>query len=194
MGIQILFASSNPHKLQEIRHILPERFQLLSLKDIGFDKEIEETGKTFEANAEIKANAIFESSGIICFADDSGLEVDALDGKPGVKSARYAGEPPDHARNVELLLSHMKGKTNRKARFKTVICLRLPGKTLFFEGAVEGRITEEIRGGNGFGYDPVFVPDGYDRTFAEMSMEEKNEISHRKRALEKMLVFLEYIE
>jgi XTP/dITP diphosphohydrolase len=193
MGIKIIFASSNQHKLQEIRTLLPPQFELFSLKDIGFDQEIEETGKTFEANAELKANAIHEATGDLCFADDSGLEVDALDGKPGVKSARFAGEPSNDQKNLELLLAKMSGKSNRKARFRTVVCLRHASKTFLFEGEVKGKIIEEPRGANGFGYDPVFVPDGHTRTFAEMSMEEKNQISHRKIAISKMLDFLKYV-
>jgi XTP/dITP diphosphohydrolase len=193
MSVKIIFASSNRHKLDEIRPLLPPGLDLLSLDDIGFKDEIEETGRTFEENAAIKANAIFEATGSMCFADDSGLEVDALDGKPGVKSARYAGEPADHQKNVQLLLSNLQGKKNRKAGFKTIICLRLDAKTFFFEGEVKGHIVEEPRGLNGFGYDPVFVPDGHERTFAEMSMEEKNNISHRKIAVSKMMGFLKYL-
>ncbi len=190
---QIIFASSNKHKLEEIGALLPERFKLLSLDDIHYTAEIEETGKTFEDNAAIKANTIFESTGLMCFADDSGLEVEALDGKPGVKSARYAGEPTDHQKNIAKLLDALQGKKNRKARFKTIVCLRMSGKTFFFEGVVNGTITEALHGDNGFGYDPVFRPDGYDRTFAEMTMEEKNKISHRKLAVIKMIDFLQFV-
>ncbi len=193
MGTKIVFASSNNHKLDEIRPLLPAQFELLSLADINFADEIEETGKTFEDNAELKANAVFNATKQLCFADDSGLEVDALEGKPGVKSARYAGEPVDHQKNIELLLSNMKGRKNRKARFKTIVCLRFDSKTFFFEGVVNGLITEEPRGLNGFGYDPVFMPDGFQQTFAEMSLEDKNKISHRKMAITKMTGFLLYI-
>jgi XTP/dITP diphosphohydrolase len=193
MVSQLVFASSNPHKLTEIKLLLPPRFELLGLNDIGFTEEIEETGKTFEDNAALKANAVFEFSGLVCFADDSGLEVEALDGKPGVKSARYAGEPVDHQKNIELLLANMQGKKNRKAKFKTVVCLRMESKTFFFEGTVDGRITESPVGDNGFGYDPVFMPEGSDRTFAQMSLEEKNAISHRKKAIAKMIDFIHYL-
>ncbi len=193
MGKQIIFASSNQHKLDEIRPLLPNHFELLSLEDIHFTDEIEETGKTFDDNAELKANAVFNATKQLCFADDSGLEVDALDGKPGVKSARFAGEPANHRKNMDLLLSRLEGKKNRKARFKTVICLRMDSKTFFFEGVVNGQIIEEMRGTQGFGYDPVFMPDGFEKTFAEMSMEEKNNISHRKMAVSKMVEFLRYL-
>jgi len=193
MGIQIVFASSNKDKLNEIRALLPEGFELLSLDDIGFTVEIEETGKTFEDNAELKANAVFNVSHQMCFADDSGLEVNALGGKPGVKSARYAGEPANHSKNLELLLSNMKDKKDRKARFKTIVCLRFDSKTFLFEGIVDGHITEEPRGHQGFGYDPIFMPEGHSLTFAEMTLEEKNKISHRKMAIGKMIDFLGYL-
>jgi XTP/dITP diphosphohydrolase len=193
MGTKIVFASSNAHKLDEIRPLLPDGFELLSLKDIEFDGDVEETGKTFEDNAALKANAIFDAKGVLCFADDSGLEVEVLDGKPGVKSARYAGVPSNDANNVQLLLDNLRGRKNRKAAFKTVVCLRFDSKTFFFEGTVKGQITEEPRGSNGFGYDPVFVPDGFNTTFAEMTMEEKNSISHRKAAVTKMVEFLRFL-
>lgn len=173
--------------------MLPNDLELLSPNDIGFNEEVEETGKTFEENAELKAEAIFNAGGIVTFADDSGLEVKALKGQPGVKSARFAGEPVNHANNINLLLEKLKGKTNRDARFVTVICLKTPDKTLFFEGEIKGKITEEVQGSNGFGYDPVFIPEGHDRTFAMMSAEEKNEISHRKMAMNKLMEFLPYI-
>lgn len=189
----IVFASANAHKLDEIRAMLPEGFELLSSSDIGFVDEVEETGKTFDDNAELKAQAIFEFSGKPCFADDSGLEVKALNKQPGVKSARYSGEPVDHNRNIDLLLKNLEGKKDRSARFVTVICLRTKDKTVFFEGEVKGVITNERRGSNGFGYDPIFMPNGFDRTFAEMTVEEKNAISHRKMAVSKMLEFLPFL-
>lgn len=189
----IVFASSNAHKLEEIRAMLPEGIELLSSSDVGFNEEVEETGKTFEDNAEIKAQAIFDFTGKPCFADDSGLEVKALNKQPGVKSARYSGEPVNHQRNIELLLKNLEGKKDRSARFVTVICLKTSDKTLFFEGEVKGVITSELRGDKGFGYDPVFMPNGYDKTFAEMSADEKNAISHRKMAVAKLLEFLPYI-
>lgn len=190
---EIVFASGNQHKLDEIRAMLPENFKLLSQKDVGFDQDVEETGKTFEDNALLKAQALFDFCGKVCFADDSGLEVKALKGQPGVKSARYSGEPVDHHRNVELLLKNLQGKTNRSARFVTLICLKTADKTLFFEGEVKGTIAEAPVGDNGFGYDPVFIPEGHQRTFAQMEAHEKNAISHRKRAVEKLLEFLPYL-
>lgn len=190
---EIVFASNNKHKLDEIRDMLPDGIQLLSQAEIGFNQDVEETGKTFDDNALLKAQALFDFSGKVCFADDSGLEVKALKGQPGVKSARYSGEPVDHKRNVSLLINNLEGKKDRTARFVTVICLLTADKTLFFEGEVKGTIAEAPRGDNGFGYDPVFIPEGENRTFAEMSPEEKNAISHRKRAVEKLLEFLKYL-
>jgi XTP/dITP diphosphohydrolase len=189
---EIVFASSNAHKLEEVAKILGDSYRLLGLKDIGFEAEIEETGKTFEANAEIKAAEIFDFSNKMCFADDSGLEVKALKGQPGVRSARFAGEPSNSEKNIDLLLEKLQGKSIRDARFVTVICLMTKDKTLFFEGEVKGQILESRRGNNGFGYDSVFVPDGYDKTFAEMSADEKNSISHRKMAMSKLMDFLPF--
>lgn len=189
----LIFASNNAHKLDEIRAMLPAGFRLLSQSDAGFDLDVDETGKTFEDNAFLKAQALYEFAGITCFADDSGLEVKALKGQPGVKSARYSGEPVNHQRNVELLLKNLEGKKDRSARFVTVICLRHNDKTMYFEGEVKGLIADYPRGDKGFGYDPIFIPDGHDRTFAEMESEEKNAISHRKRAVEKMLEFIPYL-
>ena len=191
--MELVLASNNAHKIDEIRQILPANIKVLSLKDVGFTQDIEETGKTFDANAEIKANAIFEQVQLPVFADDSGLEVTALNKAPGVKSARYAGEPVDAEKNIDLLLKNLEGKTNRKARFVTVICLKLPQKSFFFEGEVWGQITTERRGQGGFGYDAVFMPDGYQQTFAEMSADAKNQISHRKQALEKLLPYLAFL-
>ncbi len=189
----IIFASANAHKLDEIRSMLPADVQLLSSADIGFTEEVDETGDTFEENAELKAEALYNFSGKPCFADDSGLEVKALKKQPGVKSARYAGEPVNHQKNTELLLRNLDGKKDRSARFVTLICLKTADKTLFFEGEVKGSIATEPRGTNGFGYDPVFIPEGETRTFAEMSSEEKNAISHRKNAVNKLLDFLPYL-
>ena len=191
--MELVLASNNAHKIDEIRQILPAHIKVLSLKDVGFTQDIAETGKTFDANAEIKANAIFEQVQLPVFADDSGLEVTALNKAPGVKSARYAGEPVDAEKNIDLLLKNLEGKTNRKARFVTVICLKLPQKSFFFEGEVWGQITIERRGQGGFGYDAVFMPDGYQQTFAEMSADAKNQISHRKQALEKLLPYLAFL-
>ena len=192
--MELVLASNNDHKIAEIKQILPTHFKVLSLKEVGFDQDIDETGKTFDANAEIKANAIFDQVDKPVIADDSGLEVMALNKAPGVKSARYAGQPVDSEKNIDLLLKNLAGKTNRKARFVTVICLKLPQKTFFFEGEIWGEITTERHGQSGFGYDAVFKPDGYEQTFAEMSPEQKNEISHRKQALNKLLPFLAVIE
>lgn len=192
--MELVLASNNDHKIAEIKQILPAHFKVLSLKEVGFVQDIDETGKTFDANAEIKANAIFDQVDKPVIADDSGLEVMALNKAPGVKSARYAGQPVDAEKNIDLLLKNLAGKTNRKARFVTVICLKLPQKTFFFEGEIWGEITTERHGQGGFGYDAVFKPDGYEQTFAEMSAEQKNEISHRKQALNKLLPFLAVIE
>ena len=192
--MELVLASNNDHKIAEIKQILPTHFKVLSLKEVGFDQDIDETGKTFDANAEIKANAIFDQVDKPVIADDSGLEVMALNKAPGVKSARYAGQPVDSEKNIDLLLKNLAGKANRKARFVTVICLKLPQKTFFFEGEIWGEITTERHGQGGFGYDAVFKPDGYEQTFAEMSPEQKNEISHRKQALNKLLPFLAVIE
>jgi len=187
----LVFASNNAHKLEEVKAILSqEGIEIKSMADIGFHEEIEETGLTFHENAELKVNAICSEKGIDCFADDSGLEVEILDGQPGVFSARYSGQHGNYKANNEKILAELTNKTNRKACFKTVIALRLNGEIHFFEGRVDGVITEQSRGKEGFGYDPLFVPDGYDRTFAEMTSDEKNKISHRKRALEKLVVFL----
>jgi XTP/dITP diphosphohydrolase len=193
MGKKIVFASSNKGKISEIQSMLSTDFEVLSSSDIGYTSEIEENGKSFEENAEIKAFTLFEASGIPCFADDSGLEVEALKKKPGIHSARYAGEPGDAKKNNALLLKNLEGCTNRKARFVTVICLKTADKTLFFEGEIKGEITQALRGENGFGYDALFQPEGSSKTFAEMTKDEKNAISHRKRAFEKMLPFLAYI-
>lgn len=173
--------------------MLPDKFELLSLEDMRYTAEIEETGDTLDENAAIKAEAIYSAFGTMCFADDSGLEVESLDGQPGVKSARYSGTPVNEERNIELLLKNLEGQKNRKAKFRTVICLKMEAGTFFFEGSIEGTITGKPRGSNGFGYDPVFQPEGYTSTFAELMPEEKNKISHRKIALRKMVDFLQYI-
>lgn len=189
--MNLVFASNNAHKLEEVKAILvPSHVEIKSLNDIAFYEDIEETGLTFHENAAIKVNAIYKAKGIDCFADDSGLEVEALNNQPGVFSARYSGEHGNHEANNQKLLRELEGKSNRKACFKTVIALMLDGKIQYFEGRVDGVIAEELSGNKGFGYDPLFIPDGYDRTFADMPAEIKNSISHRKRALEAMLVFL----
>lgn len=188
---KLIFATNNKHKLDEIRAILSGKFEILSLRDIGFEGDIPENASTIEGNAIEKARYVKEHTGMDCFADDTGLEVDALGGEPGVRSARYApGEGHDSKANMELLLRNMQGKTNRTARFRTVIALIRDGGEKTVEGIVEGSLTEVPRGSDGFGYDPVFVPEGYDRTFAEMTPDEKNSLSHRGRAAAKLALIL----
>ncbi|MDP2235421.1 MAG: non-canonical purine NTP diphosphatase [Bacteroidales bacterium] len=187
---EIIFATNNQHKLEEITSITKDRINLLSLKDIGFDGDIPETSDSIEGNAIQKAAYIFDRFAKECFADDTGLEVEALNGAPGVWSARYAGENATYQDNVIKLLDALKGSTNRKARFKTVIALKNSEETITFEGIINGQIIETARGNSGFGYDPVFVPDGYYQTFAEMSSELKNTISHRALATIKLTKYL----
>lgn len=188
--MKLIFASHNEHKTTEIRQLLPPDIQLLSLNDLNYHDEIEESAATLEGNALLKATHVFTLFKLPCFADDSGLEVEALDNRPGVYSARYAGEPKNDERNIVKLLDDLKESTNRSARFRTVITLILPSTSLSFEGIIEGEITLEKKGSNGFGYDPVFQPIESSITFAQMSMEQKNTISHRALALEKMISFL----
>lgn len=194
---KIVFATNNAHKLSEVRDIVGNRCEILSLEDIGCDDEIPETADTLEGNALIKARWIKDKYGHDCFADDTGLEVDALNGEPGVKSARYAasfyGDGADHdsKANMKLLLEKLEGNANRTARFRTVIALIAGGEEHCFEGKVEGNITENASGCDGFGYDPVFVPCGCNRTFAEMSADEKNSLSHRRRAMDAMMAFVD---
>ncbi len=188
--MKLIFASHNEHKTTEIRQLLPPDIQLLSLNDLNYHDEIEESAATLEGNALLKATHVFTLFKLPCFADDSGLEVEALDNRPGVYSARYAGEPKNDERNIVKLLDDLKESTNRSARFRTVITLILPTTSLSFEGIIEGEITHEKKGSNGFGYDPVFQPIESSITFAQMSMEQKNTISHRALALEKMISFL----
>ena len=188
--MKLIFASHNEHKTTEIRQLLPPEIQLLSLNDLNYHDEIEESAATLEGNALLKATHVFTLFKLPCFADDSGLEVEALDNRPGVYSARYAGEPKNDDRNIAKLLDDLKESTNRSARFRTVITLILPTTSLSFEGIIEGGITHEKKGSNGFGYDPVFQPIESSITFAQMSMEQKNTISHRALALEKMISFL----
>ena len=187
---ELVFATNNAHKIDEVTSLVNNKFNILSLEDIDFFDEIEENGFTFYDNASIKTSVIFNRFKIDCFADDSGLEIDALKGKPGVFSARYAGKHGDHDANMELVLDQLTGLKNRKARFKTVISLILNGVELFFEGAVEGVITTEKLGIGGFGYDPILKPDGFDQTFAEMDIDQKNKISHRAIAIKKMINYL----
>jgi XTP/dITP diphosphohydrolase len=184
---EIVFATNNLHKLEEVRHLAGTDIRILSLKEIGCNEDIPEDADTLEGNASIKSRYISGKYGIDCFADDTGLEIDALGGRPGVRSARYAGEECIAANNVKKVLAEMEGVADRKARFRTVISLMINGQEMIFEGAVEGTILHSPRGTDGFGYDPVFLPDGKDKSFAEMSLEDKNKISHRARAIEKLI-------
>ena len=191
MKKKLVFATNNAHKLDEISSILGEKVELLSLKDIHCHVDIPETADTLEGNAMLKAEYIYKNYGLDCFADDTGLEVEALNGAPGVYSARYAGSKGHNAEaNMQKLLQNMQGVQNRKAQFRTAICLILDGKKHLFEGIVKGEIIKEKRGSSGFGYDPIFVPEGYTKTFAEMGNETKNKISHRALAVEKLCRFL----
>ncbi len=190
--MEIVFATNNAHKLSELRSIVGDKIRILSLNDIGCHDDIPEDADTLEGNAIQKARWVKDRYGYDCFADDTGLEVDALDGAPGVHSARFApGVGHDALANMNLLLQKMENKTDRRARFRTIIALiQGNGKPRLFEGIVNGRIIDSPRGTEGFGYDPVFVPDGYDKTFAELSAEQKNSISHRGRATRALVAFL----
>jgi len=188
--MQLVFASNNKNKIKEIQLLLPQSIQILSLEDIGSLEDIPETAYSIEGNAILKANYVTQNYGYNCFADDTGLEVDALNGVPGVYSARYAGEQKDANDNMDKLLANLAGKTNRKANFKTVICLNLDGKQQLFTGIINGKIIEEKIGTNGFGYDPIFIADGYSKTFAELTLEEKSAISHRGLAVKQLVDFL----
>ena len=191
MKRKLVFATNNAHKLEEIRAILGESVDLLSLKDIGCDIDIPETADTLEGNAAIKAEYVYQNYGLDCFADDTGLEVAALGGAPGIMSARYAGgEGHDSEANMTKLLHELEGKDDRSAQFRTAICLIERGKELLFEGTVTGKIIEQRRGTTGFGYDPIFVPDGYNKTFAELGGDIKNKISHRARAVNRLAEYL----
>lgn len=190
MKKEILIATHNQHKKEEIQQILGDRFKVTSLTDYDLHEEIAEDGSTFHENALIKAKYCFEKTGKPSLGDDSGLVVDALDGRPGIYSARYAGNH-DFAKNMAKVLEELEGEENRKAYFVTVMCLVDDSGASYFEGRVYGNLTREIRGEKGFGYDPVFIPNDHDITFAEMAAEEKNKISHRKQALEKFLDFME---
>jgi len=190
MKRKLVVATNNAHKLEEISAILGDEMELLSLKDIQCFDEIPETANTLEGNARQKAEYIYRNYGMDCFADDTGLEVETLGGAPGVFSARYAGDGHDSKANMQKLLQELKGKENRKAQFRTAICLIMEGKEYQFEGIVKGEIIKEKRGGAGFGYDPIFTPEGHDLTFAELGNEIKNTISHRARAVEALCKFL----
>ena len=188
--MKIVFATNNAHKLQEVQQVLGSEFELITLGDCGVTEDIPENEPTLEGNALAKARYIYQRTGYDCFADDTGLEVDALGGEPGVRSARYATDGHDDQANKRLLLERLEGKENREAQFRTAVALILGGEEYLFEGVVRGEITTSERGEGGFGYDPLFVPEGYDKTFAELSAEEKNAISHRGRAVRKLVDFL----
>jgi len=187
---KLIFATHNKNKLREVRSLIPNTIELLSLDDINLLEEIEETATTIEGNALLKAQTIYKQTGINCFADDSGLLVDVLNGAPGVYSARYAGDHKNDNDNLEKLLKELSDKDNRNAHFKTVMALLIDGKEYLFEGIINGTITTQKSGANGFGYDPIFLPNGYTETFAEMSSEIKNVISHRAKAMKQLIEFV----
>ncbi|MDA3881350.1 MAG: non-canonical purine NTP diphosphatase [Prolixibacteraceae bacterium] len=192
--MKLVFATNNEHKLREVQNILGDKFEILSLKDIACVEDIPETADTLEGNALLKAKYVYERYGYSCFADDTGLEVEALDMAPGVYSARFAGSQKNADDNMQKLLSDMNKINNRKARFRTVISLIIDGNEIFFEGIVNGHILETPCGEKGFGYDPVFKPDGYEQSFAQMNANLKNEISHRGRAVARLIEYLNSIE
>lgn len=186
----LIFATNNQHKVDEIRMVLGNQFNIITLKEAGIDIDIPEPHDTLEANASEKSGTIYRLTNKNCFSEDTGLEAEALNGEPGVKSARYAGEDRSFDANIDKLLQSLKPHHNKTARFRTVISLIVKGKEYMFEGICNGNIVSERKGSNGFGYDPVFIPSGSERTFAEMSMEEKGVYSHRKKAMEKLIIFL----
>lgn len=190
LDMKIVFATNNAHKLAEVRAVLGSAFDIVTLREVGITEDIPETGATLDENASQKAHYVYERTGLDCFADDTGLEVEALDGAPGVHSARYATDGHDFAANNRKLLRELEGKENRRARFRTVISLIRGGEELQVEGIVRGEIAQREAGCGGFGYDPLFVPEGYDITFAEMSADEKNAISHRGRAVAELVKVL----
>lgn len=187
---KLVFATNNAHKLEEVRAVLENKIEIISLNELGCYDDIPETADTLEGNALIKAAYVFEKFGLTCIADDTGLEVEALNGEPGVYSARYGGEPHDAQKNMQKLLKKLDGVENRKAQFRTVIVLMDAQRELYFEGMIHGNIATVPSGNAGFGYDPVFIPDGYDKSFAELGAELKNRISHRALAVEKLVQFL----
>lgn len=188
--MKLIFATNNQHKVDEIRSVIDKNLELITLQEAGIDIDIPEPYNTLKENASGKSRTIFDMTGINCFSEDTGLEVDSLGGEPGVKSARYAGDDRSFNANIEKLLSKLADKTDRTARFRTVISLIIDGRETLFEGICEGSIIKEKRGEQGFGYDPVFIPAGAAKTFAEMNMQEKNQFSHRKKAVEKLVAFL----
>ena len=188
--MKLVFATHNSNKAKEIQSLLPDDFQILTLTEINCLYEIPETAETLKGNSLLKAQFVSDNFNLNCFADDTGLEIEALNGKPGVYSARYAGVDKNAEANMNLVLSELENESNRKAQFRTVITLILNEKTVLFEGIVKGEICSEKRGTDGFGYDPIFIPEGQSKTFAEMTLAEKNQQSHRARAFEKMIEFL----
>ena len=189
--MQLVFASNNKNKIKEIQLLVPASIQIVSLQEIGCFEEIPETADTIVGNAILKANYVTENYGYNCFADDTGLEVEVLNGEPGVYSARYAGEQKDSNDNMDKLLNNLKDNTNRSAQFKTVIVLNIDGNQTIFTGIIKGKIIDKKIGTSGFGYDPIFVANGYDKTFAELSIEEKSKISHRGLAVKQLVDFLD---
>lgn len=192
--MKLIFATNNQHKVEEIRHVIGSSFELLTLREAGIDIDIPEPHDTLEANATEKSKTIYQITNTNCFSEDTGLEVAALDGEPGVRSARYAGDDKLFDKNIDKLLDKLKDKADTAARFRTVISLILDGGEHLFEGVCNGTIIRERKGQQGFGYDPVFIPEGSDKTFAEMSLEEKSRFSHRKKATGKLVAFLNTLE
>lgn len=192
--MKLIFATNNQHKVDEMRLAIGDEFEIITLKEAGIDIDIPEPHDTLEANASEKSKTIYELTGTNCFSEDTGLEVEALNGEPGVKSARYAGDGKSFDRNIEKLLARLEGSPNRQARFRAVISLIIDGKENLFEGACKGNILKTKKGDGGFGYDPVFLPEGAIHTFAEMGIKEKNQFSHRKKAADKLVAFLKHLE
>ncbi len=188
---ELVFATSNKGKYNEVKKMMPRNINLLSLNDLNFIGDIQETGKTLKQNAKIKSDFIFNNFGINCFADDSGLEIDSLNGMPGIYSARFAGKTCNSNENIEKVWKLLTGYKNTDAKFKSILSLNIDGKTFFFEGKINGKIIFNKRGTNGFGYDSIFIPNGYNKTFAELNSFEKNEISHRSKALKRLIIFLD---
>lgn len=192
--MKLIFATNNDNKVAEIISVVGSKFDILTLKEAGINIDIPEPHDTLEKNATEKSTTIYRMTGTNCFSEDTGLEVESLNGEPGVKSARYAGDDRSFGNNIDKLLNKLTGSQNRKARFRTVISLIIDGEETLFEGIAKGRIIETRKGTKGFGYDPIFIPDGTDKTFAEMDIEEKNQYSHRKKATEKLITFLKTLE
>ena len=188
---ELVFATSNKGKYDEVKKMMPRNINLLSLNDLNLTDDIQETGKTLKQNAKIKSDFIFNNFGINCFADDSGLEIDSLNGMPGIYSARFAGKTCNSNDNIEKVWKLLTGYKNTDAKFKSILSLNIDGKTFFFEGKINGKIIFNKRGTNGFGYDSIFIPNGYNKTFAELNSVEKNEISHRSKALKRLIIFLD---